>query len=282
MALLLESVQVYRKSLELTRHRRAGGMVSDLDVAQAETVLKTAEAQLPDVALQRARYKQALAVLTGKNASLFDLPEKPLDLSPLTIPPGLPSELLERRPDIAAAERRMAAANANIGVAAAAFFPTIKFNGLAGFQSGDISTLFDWPSRFWAIGSSLSLPLFEGGQLSATLRQAKAAYEETIAKYRGTVLTAFADVENSIAAEYLLATEYEQDLAALQAAQKQLELANNRYRLGLVTYLEVAAAQNMALGAERTAARLRGQQLVATVSMIKSLGGGWDVAQFRY
>jgi outer membrane protein TolC len=138
--------------------------------------------------------------------------------------------------------------------------------------------LFDWPSRFWAIGSSLSLPLFDGGQLSATLRQAKASYEETVAKYRGTVLAAFADVENSIAAEHLLATEYEQDLAALQAAQKQLEIANNRYRSGLVTYLEVATAQNVVLGTERTVARLRGQQLVATVSLIKSLGGGWNVA----
>jgi len=278
MALLIESIQVYRKSLELTRNRRAGGMVSDLDVAQAETVLKTAEGQLPDIALQRARYKHALAVLTGKNASLFHLPEQPLHLAPLTIPPGLPSELLERRPDIAAAERRMAAANANIGVATAAFFPTVKLAGLAGFQSGDISMLFDWPSRFWAIGSSLSMPLFEGGQLSATLRQAKAAYEETIAKYRGAVLTAFADVENSIAAEHLLATEYEQNLAALQAAQKQLEIANNRYRSGLVTYLEVATAQNVVLGTERTTARLRGQQLVASVSLIKSLGGGWNVA----
>jgi outer membrane protein, multidrug efflux system len=276
--LLLESIQVYRKSLELTRNRRTGGMVSDLDVAQAETVLKTAEVQLPDIALQRARYEHALAVLTGKNASFFHLSEQPLDLPPLTIPPGLPSELLERRPDIAAAERRMAAANANIGVATAAFFPTVKFAGLAGFQSGDISMLFDWPSRFWAIGSSLSLPLFEGGQLSATLRQTKAAYEETVAKYRGVVLTAFADVENSIAAEHLLAAEYAQALAALRAAQKQLEIANNRYRSGLVTYLEVATAQNVALGTERLTARLRGQQLVSTVSLIKSIGGGWNVA----
>jgi multidrug efflux system outer membrane protein len=276
-ALLLASIEVYRKSLELVRNRRAGGMVSDLDVAQAETILKTAEAQLPDTMLQRLKFQNALAVLTGKNASIFKVPEKPLDLGPIIIPPSLPSELLERRPDIAASERRMAAANANIGVAKAAFFPTIKFNGLAGFQSGDVSMLFDWPSRFWAVGPSLTLPLFQGGRLTANLRQAKAVYEENVARYRQTVLTAFADVENNLAAEHLLSSEYQQVTAALKAARKQLEIADNRYSSGLVTYLEVATAQNVALSFERTGARLRGQQLVAAVALVKSLGGGWNV-----
>ena len=281
-ALLLSSIEVYRKSLALVRNRRAGGMVSDLDVAQAETVLKTAEAQLPDNALQRAKFEHALAILTGKNASLFRLAEQPLDLEPLVIPTDLPSELLERRPDIAAAERRMAAANANIGMATAAFFPTIKFGGSAGFQSGDLnanrdmSTLFEWPSRFWAVGPSLTLPFFQGGQLSANLRQAKAGYEETVARYRQTALTAFADVENNLAAEHLLARQYEEVLAALKAARRQLEVANNRYGAGLVTYLEVATAQNITLGIERSGMRLRGQQLAATVALIKSLGGGWQ------
>jgi len=277
-ALLLSSIEVYRKSLTLVRNRRAGGMVSDLDVAQAETVLKNAEAQLPDNALQRAKFEHAVAVLTGKNASLFHLPERPLDLEPLVVPPNLPSELLERRPDIAAAERRMAAANANIGVATAAFFPNIKFNGLAGLQSADVGTLFDWPSRLWAIGPSLTLPLFQGGQLSANLRQAKAAYEEAVARYHQTVLTAFADVENNLAAEHLLANQYEQVTAALKAARKQLEIANNRYDAGLVTYLEVATAQNTTLGIDRSAMRLRGQQLVAVVGLIKALSGGWQQA----
>lgn len=274
-ALLLSSIQVYRKSLALVRNRRAGGMVSDLDVAQAETVLKTAEAQLPDTALQRAKFQNALAVLTGKNASLFHVAERPLQMEPLVVPPGLPSELLERRPDIAAAERRMAAANANIGVAAAAFFPTVKFNGLAGFQGGEVGTLFDWPSRLWAVGPSLTLPLFQGGQLTANLRRAKAAYEESVAKYRGTVLAAFADVENNLAAEHLLAGQYDRVMDALKAARKQLEIANNRYTSGLVTYLEVATAQNVVLSTERASVRLCGQQLVATVALIKSLGGGW-------
>lgn len=275
-AMLLSSIGVYRKSLGLVRNRRAGGMVSDLDVAQAETILKTTEAQLPDNALQRAKFEHALAVLTGKNASLFHIEERPLDLAPLIVPPDLPSDLLERRPDIASAERRMAAANANIGLATAAFFPTIKFNGLAGFQSADIGMLFDWPSRFWAVGPSLTLPLFEGGRLTANLRQAKAVHEETVAGYRQTVLTAFAEAEDNLAAEHLLLSQYKQVTAALKAARKQLQIANSRYSAGLVTYLEVATAENIALSSERTSLRLRGQQLVAAVALIKSLGGGWN------
>lgn len=277
--LLLSSIEVYRKSLVLVRNRRAGGMISDLDVAQAETVLKTAEAQAPDIAIQRAKYQNALAVLTGKTASLFQLPERPLDIPPLVIPAGLPSELLERRPDIAAAERRMAASNANIGVATAAFFPTVKLSGIAGFQSGGLDMLFDWPSNFWAVGPSLTLPLFQGGQLDATLRQTKAVYEEAVAKYRQTVLTAFAEVENNLAAEHLLTDEYGKILDASQSVLRQLEIAENRYRSGLATYLEVATAQNAALGIERTGIRLRGQQLVSVAALIKSLGGGWQAPE---
>jgi outer membrane protein, multidrug efflux system len=277
-ALLLSSIAVYRKSLELVRNRRAGGMVSDLDVAQAETVLKTAEAQVPDIAIQRTRYQNALAVLTGKTASLFHISERPLGISPLVIPTGLPSELLERRPDIAAAERRMAASNANIGIATAAFFPTVKLSGIAGFQSGGLDMLFDWPSNFWAVGPSLTLPLFQGGQLDADLRRTKAVYEETVAKYRQTVLSAFAEVENNLAAEHLLTDEYGKVLDTLQSARRQQEIADNRYRSGLATYLEVASAQNAALGIERTGMRLRGQQLVSVAALVKSLGGGWQVA----
>lgn len=278
-ALLLSSIEAYRKSLALVRNRRVGGMVSDLDVAQAETILKATEALLPDNALQRAKFQNALAVLTGKNASLFRIEERPIDTGLLVVPPSLPSELLERRPDVAAAERRMAAANANIGVAKAAFFPTVKLAGLAGFQSGDPGMLFDWPSRLWALGPSVSLPLFQGGQLRANLGQSRAAYDEAVAKYRSTVLSAFADVENNLAAEHLLASGYEQQLAALDSARKQLQIANNRYSSGLVTYIEVATAQNAALGIERTSVRLRGQQLVAVVALIKALGGGWHAKE---
>ena len=274
-ALLLSSIEASSESLALVYNRRAGGMVSDLDVAQAEVALKNMEAQLPDNALQRAKFEHALAVLTGNNPSLFHLKERPLDLGPLIILPDLPSALLERRPDIAAAERRMAAANATIGVAASAFFPTFKISGQAGYQSGVTDNIFDWPSRFWAVGPSLTMPLFQGGQLTATLRQSKAAYEETLAKYRGTVLTAFADVENNLAAESLLAKQYKQEMEALLWARRQLEIATNRYKSGLVTYLDVATAKNGELVIERAGMRLRGQQLVATVALIKSLGGGW-------
>ncbi|HEY3278593.1 MAG TPA: efflux transporter outer membrane subunit [Syntrophorhabdaceae bacterium] len=283
-ALLLSSIRVFRKSLELVRSRRAGGMISDLDVAQSETVLQNTEALLPDNAIQRAKFEHALAVLIGKNASLFRVAERPLDLNPFVIPPDVPSELLERRPDVAAAERRVAAANANIGVAKAAFFPTIKLGASGGYQTGDLnanrnmSNLFYGSSLFWSIGPSVTLPLFQGGQLLAGLNQAKAAYEETVARYRQTVLAAFADVENNLAAEHLLAAQYDKLAAASKSGRRQLEIANNRYDAGLVTYLDVATAENTWLGIERSATRLRGQQLVAVVSLIKSLGGGWQGA----
>ncbi len=280
-ALLKSSTEVFQKSLDLTRNRRTGGVATDLDVAQAETVLETTRAQLPDIALQRARVEHALAVLTGESASLFREPEQPLVTDPPSIPAGLPSQLLERRPDVAAAERRMAAANASIGVARAAFFPTVTFNGLAGFQSVDAGTLFNWPSRFWAIGPSLTLPIFEGGQLRSNLRGVEAIYEQALAQYRQSVLVAFGEVEDNLAAEHLLDREHAADIAAMRAAQKTLEIAMNRYRAGLVTYLEVATAQNTALDLERTTVRLRGEQLVATVALIKSLGGGWNGAELK-
>jgi len=275
-ALLRSSVEVFTKSLELTQNRRAGGIASDLDVAQAETVLKTTQAQLPATLLQRAQLEHALAVLTGRSASIFAMTERPLNAAPPVIPSGLPSELLERRPDIAAAERRMAAANASIGVAKAAFFPTIQLNGLAGLESLHAGSLFEWQSRFWSIGPSLTMPLFDAGQNRANLRGARAAYDLTVANYRQTVLTAFADVEDNLAAQGLLASETDAETAALQAARKQLEIADYRYRAGLVTYLEVATAQNTELGVERTTVQLRGQQLVAAVALVKSLGGGWQ------
>jgi multidrug efflux system outer membrane protein len=278
-SLLKSSIEVFKKSLELTRNRRAGGIATDLDVSEAETILKTTEAQVPVITLQRARTEHALAVLTGHAASTFSEPEKPIDLGPPAIPPGIPSELLERRPDVAAAERRMAAANAGIGIAQAAFFPTIKFNGLGGFESVDIGTLFDWPSRIWAVGPSIKFPIFEGGENRANLRRARAAYDENVARYRQSVLVAFADVEDNLAAQHLLATQQAAETAALKSAQKTLEIANNRYHAGLVTYLEVATAQNAALERERTNVRLRGEQLISAVGLIKSLGGGWQMSR---
>jgi len=277
-AALTASIAAYWKSLELTRNRRAGGLVSDLDVAQAETVVQTAEAQVPAIALTRAKFEHALAALTGQASTQFRLAAKPLENEPPVIPAELPSALLERRPDVAAAERRMAAANAGIGVAKAAFFPTVRFNGLAGLQSIDAGTLFNWPSRFWAVGPSLTLPLFDAGQRNANLRSARASYEETVARYRQTVLTAFAEVEDNLAAQRLLVEQYQRELAAWESARKQLVIAENRYRGGLVSYLSVVTAQTAALEHERAVARLRGQRAVATVALIKSLGGSFAVS----
>ena len=273
---LNSSIQVFTKSLQLTSNLREGGAVSDLDVAQAQTVLKTTQAQLPAVTLQRAQFEHALALLAGQPASTFHVSERPLSTLPPLIPPGLPSALLERRPDVSAAERRMASANANIGVAKAAFFPTVQLNGLVGFESLNAGTLFNGASRLWAVGPSITLPVFEGGRLRANLRFANATYEEMVATYRQSVLTAFSEVEDNLAAQTLLANQYAAESDALVAARKQLEIVNNQYRDGLITYLEVATAESTALNVEFTATALRGQQLVAAVTLVKALGGGWQ------
>jgi len=274
-AVLTSSVDVFAKSLQLTRNLRAGGAVSDLDVAQAQTVLKTTQAQLPAVVLERTKFEHAIAVLAGQPASNFHISEHPLSSDPPLIPSELPSALLERRPDIAAAERRMASANASIGAAKAAFFPSVQLNGLAGFESVSGGTLFNGSSRLWAVGPSISLPIFEGGKLRAGLQLAKATYDEMVATYRQTVLSAFSEVEDSLAAQTLLANQYAAESDALGAARKQLEIVNNQYRDGLITYLEVATAESTELNVEFAATQLRGEQLVAAVGLVKALGGGW-------
>jgi len=229
--------------------------------------------------LQRERLLHALATLCGTPAPGFELtPQTPENLTPPSVPLSVPSELLERRPDIAAAEQRMAAANAQVGVAQAAFYPRLRFNGLAGFQSLDAATWFDWPSRLWAVGPSLAMPVFTGGQNTAQLRFARAAYDETVAGYRQTVLSAFQEVEDQLAAQRLLAAQLEAEVAALTAARRTLEIANNRYKAGLVTYLEVATAQSTELALERSVVQLEGDKLVAAVGLIRSLGGGWTPA----
>ena len=275
-AVLRSSVKVFSQSFDLTVNRRIGGVATDLDVAEAQTVLKTTQAQIPAVALQRAQFEHALALLAGQPAATFRVPERSLSAAPPLVASGLPSELLERRPDISASERRMAAANAGIGVAKAAFFPTVELNGLAGLESVNAGTLFNWSSRMWAVGPSLTLPIFEGGRLRAGLRFADATYEEMVANYRENVLAAFSEVEDSLAAQNLLANQYEAQSEALIAARKQLEIANNRYRDGLTTYLDVATAESTELNIEFSTVQLRGQQLVAAVTLVKTLGGGWQ------
>lgn len=276
-ALLARTAEAYRRSLELTINRRKGGVASDLDVSEAETQLRTTEGELPAVRLQRTQLVHALATLCGEPAIGFRVEpgvtnEQRLPL----VPVSLPSELLERRPDVAAAEERMAAANARVGVAQAAFYPRVRLTGMVGFQSLEASSLFDWPSRLWAVGPSIQFPLFTGGLNRAQLALARATYNETVANYRQSVLGAFQEVEDQLAAQEWLEAELQANTAALKAAQHTLEIANNRYKAGLVTYLEVATAQSAALTTERTVVQLQGQKEVAVVGLIRALGGGWE------
>jgi multidrug efflux system outer membrane protein len=271
-----DSIETFRRSLELTQNRRKGGIVSDLDVSQAETQLRSTEAELPAIDLQRARVLHALATLCGQSPIAFQLTIASLTNAIPTVPAAMPSELLERRPDIAAAERRMAAANAQVGVATSAFYPRVFLTGAAGFQSVGADSLFDWPSRVWSLGPSVSLPIFTGGRNRSQLAQARAVFDESVANYRQTVLTAFQEVEDQLAAQQLLATQLNAENAALNAARHTLEIANNRYKAGVVTYLEVATAQNAALGNERSFIELEGQRLNAEVELIKAIGGSWE------
>jgi len=271
-----DTIETFRRSLELTQNRRKGGIVSDLDVSQAETQLRSTEAELPSLDLQRARTLHALATLCGQSAISFQLTTATLTNAIPGVPARVPSELLERRPDIAAAERRMASANAQIGVAKSAFYPRVFLTGAAGFQSVGASDLFDWPSRVWSLGPSVSLPIFTGGRNRSQLIRARASYDESVANYRQTVLGGFQEVEDQLAAQKLLATQLDAQSAALVAARHTLEIANNRYKAGVVTYLEVATAQNVELTNERNVIQLEGQRLNAEVSLIKALGGDWQ------
>jgi multidrug efflux system outer membrane protein len=275
-ALVADTITTYRRSLELTQNRRKGGIASDLDVSQAETQLRVAEAELPALDLQRETVLHALATLCGQPATGFQLAPENVAASAIpNLPVSLPSELLERRPDIAAAERRMSAANADVGVAKSAFYPRVFLTGVAGYQSLSTSTFFDWPSHVWALGPSVNLPLFTGGRNRAQLAVARAAYDETVANYRETALTAFQEVEDELSAQRLLAAQFGAQSAAVAAAQHTLDISNNRYRAGLETYLDVATAQSATLSNERTVVQLAGQRLVAEVALIKALGGGW-------
>lgn len=274
---VVRTAETYQRSLDLTVNRRRGGIATDLDVAEAETQLRTADAELPALRLQRSKLVHAIATLCGQPASSFALSQETLEQVQIPeIPAGLPSQLLERRPDIAAAEQRMASANAQIGVAQSAFYPRVRFDGMAGFQSVSASSWFDWPSRFWAVGPTLQLPLFTGGLNRAQLTLAKASYNETVSAYRQTVLGGFQEVEDQLAAQQELRTQLAAESSAVEAAHRTLEIANNRYRAGLVTYLEVAIAQSAALALERTVVQLRGQELLAAVGLIKAIGGGWE------
>lgn len=276
IALLQRSIELRQEALFLVQTRFANGLVGELDVAQAETELASTEAEALGLSKRRSELEHALAVLLGQTPASFNLAAAPLDLQPLKVAPGLPSQLLERRPDVAAAERQMAAANARIGVAETAFFPAIRLTGSAGYASADVSSLFDWSSRSWALGPALSLPIFDGGRNSANLARAKAAHEQAVANYRQQLLVAFGEVEDGLLGLRLLDEQAEAQQRAVAAAQKAAELSDKRYRAGRVSYLEVVDSQRTALQSERSAVQLLGQRLQTSVLLIKALGGGWD------
>jgi NodT family efflux transporter outer membrane factor (OMF) lipoprotein len=277
--LLNSTVTQYEQALALIQSRFSGGIASDLEVQQAETQLETTRAQAIDVAVARAQYEHAVAILIGKPPADFSLAALPLTASPPPIPAGLPSELLERRPDIAAAERRMASANAQIGVAKAAYYPTISLGATGGFESGVITTLISGPSILWSAGGSAVMPLFDAGRRRANEDQAIAAYDQAVANYRETVLTGFQQVEDNVAALRILEHEAQVQDKAVVAAQKYLELAITRYKGGVTSYLEVTTAQSAALSDELTAVNILGRRMVDAVSLVQALGGGWNSSE---
>lgn len=276
--LLDTTIVAYEKALDLTNARHNQGIASGVDVEQARTQLETTRAQSSDLGVQRTQLEHAIAVLTGKPPSEFAIALFPLKNPPPATPIALPSELLERRPDIASAERHVAAANAQIGIAQAAYYPTISLTGAAGLESAAITTLFQWPSRAWSLGASLVETVFDAGRRRATTDQSIATYDADVAAYRLSVLTAFQDVEDNLAALRVLSEESKIQNAAVKSAERSLELATNRYKGGITTYLEVITAQSVALANEVTAVNLLTRRMLASVALIKALGGGWDVS----
>ncbi len=275
-ALLTEAVGNYSRALDLTASRHKGGIASGLDEARAQAQLESSRSQLQQTQAQRAVLEHAIAALVGESASNFTLAPQAAEVVLPDVPPGLPSGLLQRRPDIAAAQRRMASANASIGVARAAFFPSVTLSALAGYQTGDFSNFVTAPNLYWAIGPSLFLTLFDAGKRRAEVERVQAVLDESAARYRSTVLGAFQQVEDSLAlmTRYRSAAESEQ--AATLAAQRALALATNRYREGVVNYLEVVTAQAAALQSQRSALDLATRQRRASVQLVKALGGGWS------
>ena len=273
--LLQDTANAYDKSLTLTKNQYAVGVAGRSDVVLAETQLKSTQAQAIDAKVLRAQLEHAIAVLIGKPPSEFSIAPARVDKVFPYIPVGIPSELLERRPDIAGAERRAAAANAQIGVAEAAFYPTVTLSATGGFASSSIANLFSLPSRYWSVGAALAQTLFDAGLRQAQTDQAIAAYDASVAAYRQTVLAAFQDVEDNLAALHYLEEEAAVQDAAVQAARESLTITLNQYRAGTANYLAVVVVQAGTLNNERTAVTILGQRYAASVALIKALGGGW-------
>jgi NodT family efflux transporter outer membrane factor (OMF) lipoprotein len=274
-----ETIEADKKSVELTRARYETGVDTQISLVQAQQALESAEAAGTNLGVARAQYEHAIAVLIGTTPSSFSLGFKPLAAAPPAIPTGVPSQLLERRPDIATSERMMAAANAQIGVAVAAYYPTLTLSAEGGFESSAFTKLLSWPSRFWSIGPSLSETIFDAGLRRATVLQYEATYNADIASYRQTVLAAFQQVEDNLAAVRILSKQIQEQQAAELSAERYLELAKARYYTGVDTYLNVLVAQTTLLSSQQTLASLRIQVMTDSVQLIEALGGGWDRSQ---
>jgi NodT family efflux transporter outer membrane factor (OMF) lipoprotein len=276
-----DAVEYQQKALQLVQRRHDGGIASGLDVAQQETQLNATRTQATLLRRQRAQFEHAIAALIGVPASSFSIPVKPLAAEAPVIPTGIPSDVLERRPDVAQAERLVASQNAQIGVAKSAFYPSINIFGAGGVQSFDAANLISAPSAFWAIGANVTEIVLSGGRRRAQLDFAKAGYGASVANYRQTVLTAFQEVEDGISGLSVLADAAHTQQETVDAAQRALKIANDRYVGGLVTYLDVVTAEQVLLDNKRLATQILGQQLTTSVSLVKALGGGWDSASLQ-
>jgi NodT family efflux transporter outer membrane factor (OMF) lipoprotein len=276
-----ESVGYQRKGLDLVNNRHEGGIASGLEVAQQSALLDSTLSQLALVQQSRAQYEHAIAVLVGQVASNVSVPVAPLRATPPPVPLGVPSDVLERRPDISRAERLMAYQNAQVGIAHSAFYPHITLSGSGGWQSRDIEPLLNAPSLFWSLGADALQPIFEGGRNRANLAAAQAAYEQSVANYRQSVLTAFQEVEDGISNLSTLSQALATQGAAVEDARRALAIANNRYIGGVTSYLDVITAQTTLLTSERLETQLLGQQMVSSVYLVKALGGGWDASQIK-
>lgn len=277
--LLDDTVKAYSDNVRLTTRRFTGGVAPRSDVAQAQTQLDTTRVQDTDVTVERAQYEHAIAVLIGKPPAEFSLAAAPIKTQPPIIPAGLPSELLQRRPDIAAAERRMAEANQQIGIARAAYFPTLMFDGATGVAGTHFGNWLTWPAGFWAVGPNLAETLFDAGRRRATSQSARANYDGTVGTYRQTSLTAFQEVEDNLAALRILETEAKQQDQAVTSSKDSLHLFTNRYKGGVDTYLQVITAQTIELANERNAIDILRRRMDASVLLVKALGGGWDTSK---
>jgi NodT family efflux transporter outer membrane factor (OMF) lipoprotein len=277
--LLDDTVAAYRKSLALTENQYRVGVAARADVVQADTQLKTAQVQAIDLGIARAELEHAIAVLIGKPPAEFRIAPQPLTIAPPTIPVGVPAQLLERRPDVAAAERQAAAANAMIGVAESAFFPNLTLGASGGYQSTSFAKWLTAPSRFWSLGPTLAETLFDAGARHAQTVQARAAWDAAVANYRAVALGAFQNVEDELAALRILEQEAAAQAEAVKAAEESLRIATNQYRAGTVSYLNVINAQTVAYANERNAIAILGNRLVDSVALIKALGGGWDAGE---